>query len=236
MRSMTSAASSSGPGRLAALATAAAWLAAALCSVPPAALAAGSKDGTDPAALDRPVLGELMAETGFYQSMTLKSGEPLYSARSEYQKIEIVEAVHYGKVLVLDGVVQLTERDAASYNEMMAHVAMMAHPDPRRVLVIGGGDGYVLSEVSQVSAGATPIGAARLLGIGCTDQVPFRWSPICHMGRAAGMALPSRIDLDSPPIQPASHHPTPSPPHPHPTPIHTYAGPEAPLRRASRSR
>jgi len=111
---MTSAASSSGPGRLAALATAAAWLAAALCSVPPAALAAGSKDGTDPAALDRPVLGELMAETGFYQSMTLKSGEPLYSARSEYQKIEIVEAVHYGKVLVLDGVVQLTERDAAS--------------------------------------------------------------------------------------------------------------------------
>jgi len=69
---------------------------------PPAALAAGSKDGTDPAALDRPVLGELMAETGFYQSMTLKSGEPLYSAS------------HYGKVLVLDGVVQLTERDAAS--------------------------------------------------------------------------------------------------------------------------
>jgi len=49
--------------------------------------------------------------------------------------------------LVLDGVLQLTERDADSYNEMMTHPAMFAHPSPKRVLVIGGGDGYVLHEV-----------------------------------------------------------------------------------------
>jgi spermidine synthase len=46
-----------------------------------------------------------------------------------------------------DGVTQLTEKDANSYNEMMAHVAMMQHRKPKRALVIGGGDGYVLSEV-----------------------------------------------------------------------------------------
>lgn len=81
------------------------------------------------------MLGELMAETGFYQSMTLKSGEPLYSARSEYQKIEIVEAVHYGKVLVLDGVVQLTERDAASEWKGRILPALLPPPSPEVVAV-----------------------------------------------------------------------------------------------------
>merc|ERR1712038_171467 len=54
---------------------------------------------------------------------------------------------YYGKVLILDGVVQLTEKDGDSYNEMMVHPAMFSHPLPKRVLIIGGGDGYVLSEV-----------------------------------------------------------------------------------------
>lgn len=61
--------------------------------------------------------------------------------------IEVHQSKHFGKVLVLDGSVQLTERDADSYNEMMAHVPMFQHPKPQRVLVIGGGDGYVLKEV-----------------------------------------------------------------------------------------
>ena len=111
--------------------------------------AAGSTDSADPSA-KRPVIGELMAETGFYQSMTLSSDvdQPLYHTRSKYQDISIVKTEYYGKVLILDGVVQLTERDADSYNEMMAHIAMMAVTEPKRVLVVGGGDGYVLSEVS----------------------------------------------------------------------------------------
>lgn len=110
--------------------------------------AAGSTDTPDPST-KRPVIGELMAETGFYQSMTLTSDdEPLFQHKSKYQDISIVRAEYYGKVLILDGVVQLTERDADSYNEMMAHVAMFNHKDPKRVLVVGGGDGYVLSEVS----------------------------------------------------------------------------------------
>jgi spermidine synthase len=46
-------------------------------------------------------------------------------------------------------VIQITERDGDSYNEMMAHIPMFLHPNPKRVLIIGGGDGYVLSEVSD---------------------------------------------------------------------------------------
>jgi len=106
--------------------------------------AAGS--AADPST-KRPVIGELMAETGFYQSMTLTDDPPLFQHKSKYQDISIVKTKYYGKVLILDNVVQLTERDASSYNEMMAHVPMMTHSNPKRVLVVGGGDGYVLSEV-----------------------------------------------------------------------------------------
>ncbi len=92
-------------------------------------------------------VGELIEETGFYQSIRLTQKEAIYSTQSKYQNIEVRESPYYGKILVLDGVVQLTERDADSYNEMMTHIPMFAHRSPKRVLVIGGGDGYVLSEV-----------------------------------------------------------------------------------------
>ena len=50
-------------------------------------------------------------------------------------------------MLVLDGVLQLTEKDANAYNEMLAHIPLFQHPNPKQVLVVGGGDGYVLGEV-----------------------------------------------------------------------------------------
>jgi len=95
----------------------------------------------------RKVVGEFMTETGFYQSIMVNDNSPLVNFRSKYQDIQVHESSYYGKILVLDGVVQLTERDADSYNEMMAHIPMMAHSAPKRVLVVGGGDGMVLSEV-----------------------------------------------------------------------------------------
>ncbi|XP_042062738.1 spermidine synthase 1-like isoform X2 [Salvia splendens] len=55
----------------------------------------------------------------------------------------------YGKVLVLDGVIQLTERDECAYQEMITHLPLCSIPNPRKVLVIGGGDGGVLHEVSR---------------------------------------------------------------------------------------
>jgi hypothetical protein len=95
----------------------------------------------------RSEVGERIAETGFYQSMQLKTDAPICNKTSKYQTIEVHQAKHYGKVLMLDGVIQLAERDANAYNEMITHCAMMAHDNPQNVLVIGGGDGYVLSEV-----------------------------------------------------------------------------------------
>ena len=99
------------------------------------------------ASSSRPSIGEYIREIGFYQSIDLSDQVPLLDKHSQYQHIQVHHSEHYGHILVLDGVIQLTEKDADSYNEMMAHMAMMAHPNPRRVLVIGGGDGYVLSEV-----------------------------------------------------------------------------------------
>ena len=92
-------------------------------------------------------IGELEPSIGFYQAIELVENSLLYQKQSKYQTIEVHQTKFYGKMLVLDGVIQLTERDADSYNEMMAHVPMFQHANPKRVLVIGGGDGYVLKEV-----------------------------------------------------------------------------------------
>ena len=79
--------------------------------------------------------------------MTLKVEKVLHHEKSQYQDVLIFKSTDYGTVLVLDNVVQCTERDEFSYQEMIAHLAMFSHPNPKRVLVIGGGDGGVLREV-----------------------------------------------------------------------------------------
>merc|ERR1719401_524328 len=61
----------------------------------------------------------------------------------------VFQSTDWGKVLVLDGVIQLTERDGMSYQEMMAHLPLFSHEAPSRVLIIGGGDGGVLREVCK---------------------------------------------------------------------------------------
>ena len=92
-------------------------------------------------------IGELEPSIGFYQAIEMAENSLLFAKQSKYQAIEVHQSKFFGKMLVLDGVIQLTERDADSYNEMMAHVPMFQHKNPKRVLVIGGGDGYVLKEV-----------------------------------------------------------------------------------------
>lgn len=71
----------------------------------------------------------------------------LLSERTPFQKMEIYETVSHGRVLLLDGLVQTTEKDEFFYHEMLVHPAMMSHPRPRDVLIIGGGDGGALREV-----------------------------------------------------------------------------------------
>jgi spermidine synthase len=71
----------------------------------------------------------------------------LHQGRTEFQEVMIFENRIFGKVLALDGVIQLTERDNHIYHEMIAHVPMMAHGSAQRVLIIGGGDGGTLREI-----------------------------------------------------------------------------------------
>ena len=78
---------------------------------------------------------------------TYKVESVLYKGKSKYQEILVIENPYFGKILVLDGIVQLTEKDEFFYHEMLTHVVMHAHPNPTRIAVIGGGDGGVVREV-----------------------------------------------------------------------------------------
>ena len=71
----------------------------------------------------------------------------LYSERSQYQKIEVFENKSFGKILLLDDLVQTTEKDEFFYHEMLVHPACMTHPSPKDLLLIGGGDGGALKEI-----------------------------------------------------------------------------------------
>lgn len=73
----------------------------------------------------------------------------LYREKTAHQDLVIFENAAFGRVMALDGVVQTTERDEFIYHEMMAHVPIIAHGQARKVLIIGGGDGGMLREVSR---------------------------------------------------------------------------------------
>jgi spermidine synthase len=78
---------------------------------------------------------------------SIKVNKQLFSERSEYQEVEIFEADDFGKILVIDGLIMVTEKDEFIYHEMIAHVPMACNPNIRRVLVIGGGDGGTVREL-----------------------------------------------------------------------------------------
>jgi spermidine synthase len=77
----------------------------------------------------------------------LRLSEKLHEERSQYQHIEIYQTDTFGHLMVLDGCVMVTDRDHFFYHEVMAHGALLRHPNPRSVVIIGGGDCGTLSEV-----------------------------------------------------------------------------------------
>jgi spermidine synthase len=87
-------------------------------------------------------------EESYKEGVTLRFGlrRRLFSVQSPFQKVEIVETTHHGKMLLNDGAVMVTERDEAIYHEMIAHVPLFLHSCPERVLIIGGGDGGTARE------------------------------------------------------------------------------------------
>lgn len=81
------------------------------------------------------------------QKFSLQMEEVLFQGKSDFQDVLVFKSSTYGNVLVLDGVIQVTERDEFSYQEMITHLPMFAHAQPKNVLIVGGGDGGVLREV-----------------------------------------------------------------------------------------
>ena len=95
---------------------------------------------------DKKVVSETLYQ-GYAQSFEVT--EQLFEVNTGHQHLEIVNTPFMGRVMLLVGVVQTTEKDEFIYHEMMVHVPLFAHPNPKRVLIIGGGDGGILREVSR---------------------------------------------------------------------------------------
>ncbi len=81
--------------------------------------------------------------------LSLRVNRQLYAKTSDYQRIEVLDTPEFGRVLTLDGNIMLTERDEFIYDEMITHVPMAVHPNIKRVLVIGVGDGGVIKELMR---------------------------------------------------------------------------------------
>ncbi len=82
---------------------------------------------------------------GYAQEIQIK--KELVNINSEFQNIKIIDTYSHGKVLILDNVVQVTEKDEAGYSEMLAHIPIFSLSNPKNILIIGGGDGAVAEEV-----------------------------------------------------------------------------------------
>ncbi len=79
--------------------------------------------------------------------LSTKIKSVLYCSKSQYQEIQIIDSYDFGKILILDNTYQTTERDEFIYHELISHPALFTHPNPKSVLVIGGGDGGTVREV-----------------------------------------------------------------------------------------
>jgi spermidine synthase len=82
---------------------------------------------------------------GYAQVMAL-SGKPLVDEKSQYQHIKIFDTPSNGRVMTLDGVVQITTRDESAYAEMLTHLPMLEHGKVERVMIVGGGDLSIAEE------------------------------------------------------------------------------------------
>ncbi len=85
-------------------------------------------------------------------NFSIKVDHQLYGGQSEFQRVDIFESREFGRFLTLDGYIMLTEKDEFVYHEMIVHVPMAVHPDPKNVLVIGAGDGGVIRELTRYDA------------------------------------------------------------------------------------
>ncbi len=95
--------------------------------------------------LDKNWFSEQHAGAG--SAFSLKITEKLHEEQTPFQHIEIYDTEEFGKLMVIDGCYMVTSRENFLYHEMMSHPALFTHPDPKKVLIIGGGDCGTLREV-----------------------------------------------------------------------------------------
>lgn len=106
-------------------------------------------------------------------AQTFHVSRELVRRKTDFQELVIFENPYHGRVLALDGIIQTTERDEFVYHEMLAHVPLFAHGSPKRVLIVGGGDGGILREVLR-----HPVETATLVEIDgavvdlCREHLP----------------------------------------------------------------
>lgn len=79
--------------------------------------------------------------------ISLKIKETLHSEKSEFQTLDVVDTYEFGRMLLLDGIIMTTIKDEFVYHEMITLPALNTHPNPKNVLVIGGGDGGTIREI-----------------------------------------------------------------------------------------
>lgn len=80
-------------------------------------------------------------------AMTYKVKETLVRRKTDFQDLSILDTEAFGRMLVLDGIVQTTIKDEYVYHEMISHIPLFTHPNPKKILVVGGGDGGAIREV-----------------------------------------------------------------------------------------
>ena len=85
-------------------------------------------------------------------AMTYKVKETLVRKKTKYQDLAIVDTEDFGRMLLLDGIVQTTVKDEFIYHEMITHIPLFTHPNPQNVLVVGGGDGGAIREILKHSS------------------------------------------------------------------------------------
>lgn len=73
----------------------------------------------------------------------------IYRGKTTYQNVFIFESPEFGRILTLDGIIQLSQKDEFIYHEMISHPLLITHPNPRKMLIIGGGDGGALRESAK---------------------------------------------------------------------------------------
>jgi spermidine synthase len=111
--------------------------------------------------------------------LALKKEKVLATGRTAFQDYEIFENSQWGRTLMLDSRLQSAQVDEFVYHEALVHPALAAHPDPRRVLILGGGEGATLREVLR----HPPVSGAVMVDIdGELVEVCRRWLPSFHQG------------------------------------------------------